>query len=111
MVASLTMMFIEKRGDMKTLAALGLSENGIFSIFFKLGLIINFFGIALGLGVGYLMVSLQKYGEFIKMPNAFGDAFPIEMQLFDFILILALTTLVGLVSAYLPVRYLVKKWG
>jgi lipoprotein-releasing system permease protein len=111
MVASLTMMFIEKRGDMKTLAALGLSENGIFSIFFKLGLIIIFFGIALGLGVGYLMVSLQKYGEFIKMPNAFGDAFPIEMQLFDFILILALTTLVGLVSAYLPVRYLVKKWG
>jgi ABC-type antimicrobial peptide transport system permease subunit len=45
------------------------------------------------------------------MPNAFGDAFPVEMQPFDFLLILVLTALVGFVSAYLPVRYLVKKYA
>jgi lipoprotein-releasing system permease protein len=96
---------------MRTLSAVGLSDKGIFSIFFKLGLIINFIGIALGLFFGYLIVSAQKYGEILKMPNAFGDAFPVEMQAMDFILILVLTTLVGFVSAYLPVRYLVKKYA
>jgi lipoprotein-releasing system permease protein len=111
MVASLTMMFIEKRKDMRTLSAIGLSEKGIFSIFFKLGLIINFIGILLGLIFGYAIVSAQKYGEILKMPNAFGDAFPVEMQTFDFLLILVLTALVGFVSAYLPVRYLVKKYA
>lgn len=111
MVASLTMMFIEKRKDMRTLSAVGLSENGIFSIFFKLGLIINFIGILLGLFFGYLIVSAQKYGEILTMPNAFGDAFPVEMLFSDFLLILLLTTLVGFVSAFLPVRYLVKKYA
>ena len=111
MVASLTMMFIEKRKDMRTLSAVGLSEKGVFSIFFKLGLIINFIGILLGLIFGYAIVSTQKYSEILKMPNAFGDAFPVEMQPFDFLLILVLTALVGFVSAYLPVRYLVKKYA
>ena len=111
MVASLTMMFIEKRKDMSTLSAVGLSESGVFSIFFKLGLIINFFGILLGLFFGFTIVLTQKYWELLKMPNAFGDAFPVEIQLNDFMLIIALTMLVGLISAYLPVKYLVKKWG
>jgi lipoprotein-releasing system permease protein len=111
MVASLTMMFIEKRKDMQTLSATGLSSRGMSSIFFTLGLIINFFGIGLGLFFGYMIVSIQKYGEILKMPNAFGDAFPVEIQPTDFMLILLLTTLVGLLSAYLPVQYLVKKWS
>lgn len=111
MVASLTMMFIEKRKDLKTLSAVGLSEKGIFSIFFKLGLIINFAGIMLGLLFGYIIVSVQKFGSILKMPNAFGDAFPVEMLFSDFLLILLLTAIVGLISAFLPVRYLVKKWG
>lgn len=111
MVASLTMMFIEERKDMTTLSAVGLSEKGVFFIFFKLGLIINFFGILLGLFFGYVVVMAQKYGGLLEMPNAFGDAFPVEFQLNDFLLIILLTTLVGLVSAYLPVKYLVKKWG
>ncbi len=110
MVASLTMMFIEKRKDLRTLAAVGLSEKGIFSIFFNLGLIINFVGIGLGLFFGYAIVSVQKFGELLKMPSAFGDAFPVDMQVTDFLLIVLMTTAVGFVSAYLPVRYLVKKW-
>lgn len=111
MVASLTMMFIEKRKDMKTLAAVGLSQQGVFSIFFKLGLIINFMGILLGLGIGYLVVALQKHFELLKMPHAFGDAFPVEMQGSDLFMILVLTSFVGFISAYIPVKYLVKKWG
>jgi lipoprotein-releasing system permease protein len=110
MVASLTMMFIEKRKDMQTMSAFGLSESGIFRIFFNQGLIISFLGIFGGLILGYAIIFAQKYGNLLTMPNSYGEAFPVGIQGMDFILIVILTSLVGIMSAYLPVRYLVKKY-
>lgn len=110
MVASLTMMFIEKRKDMQTMSAFGLSESGIFRIFFNQGLIISFLGIFGGLILGYATIFAQKYGALLTMPNSYGEAFPVGIQWMDFVLILLLTTLVGIMSAYLPVKYLVKKY-
>jgi lipoprotein-releasing system permease protein len=110
MVASLTMMFIEKRKDMQTMSAFGLSESGIFRIFFNQGLIISFLGIFGGLIMGYAIIFAQKHGELLTMPNSYGEAFPVGIQWMDFVLILLLTTLVGIMSAYMPVKYLVKKY-
>jgi len=111
MVASLTMMFLEKQKNMKTLASFGLTEKGIFSIFFFQGLIINFIGVISGLLLGYGIIFAQKYGSLLTMPNSFGGPFPVGVQFIDFTLILVLTTLIGVGSAYLPVKYLVKKYN
>lgn len=110
MVASLTMMFIEKRKDMNTMAAFGLKQNGVFSIFYYQGLIINFFGILGGLLLGYGIIFAQQYFHLLVMPNSFNEPFPVHVYWTDFLLITSLTGLVGVVSAYLPVRYLIRKY-
>jgi lipoprotein-releasing system permease protein len=92
------------------MSAFGLSENGIFRIFFNQGLIINISGIFLGLMLGYAIIFAQKYGGLLTMPNSYGEVFPVGIQWMDFILILILTSIVGIMSAYLPVRYLVRKY-
>lgn len=110
MVASLTMLFIDKKENLKTLSAIGLQQNEIFKIFFFQGLLITFSGIVIGLIIGYSTLSIQFFGKVIILPNSGGDAFPVVMYLNDAILILAITFSVGIVSSWLPVRFLVKKF-
>jgi lipoprotein-releasing system permease protein len=110
MVASLTMLFIEKKSNLKTLLAVGLTEKGLFNIFFFQGLLISFSGIVIGLILGYSILAIQFFGKVLILPNSAGDAFPVVMYLNDLWMIILITTTVGLVSSWLPVRYLVKKF-
>jgi len=110
MVASLTMLFIEKKPNLKTLLAVGLTEKGLFTIFFFQGLLISFSGIVIGLILGYSILAIQFFGKVLILPNSGGDAFPVVMYLNDLWMIILITTTVGLVSSWLPVRYLVKKF-
>ncbi len=109
MVASLTMLFIEKTPNLKTLKAIGLTEKGVFSIFFKQGLLISGSGILLGLLFGYGIVSVQFFGAFLTLPNSGGEAFPVVMSVTDSLLILGVTGIIGILSSWLPVSYLVRK--
>lgn len=109
MVASLTMLFIEKTPNLKTLKAIGLTERGIFSIFFKQGLLISGSGIVLGLLFGYIIVSIQFFGAFLTLPNSGGEAFPVVMSVTDSLLIVGVTGIIGVLSSWLPVSYLVRK--
>lgn len=110
MVASLTMLFIDKKENLRTLSAIGLQQKEIFKIFFFQGLLITFSGIVIGLIIGYSALSIQYFGKVIVLPNSGGDAFPVVMYFNDTILILAITFSVGIVSSWLPVRFLVKKF-
>jgi len=110
MVASLTMLFIEKKPNLKTFLAIGLTEKGLFSIFFFQGVLISFSGIIIGLMLGYSILAIQYFGKVLILPNSGGDAFPVVMYLSDLWMIVLITTAVGLVSSWLPVRYLVKKF-
>jgi len=111
MVASLTMLFIDKKQNLETLSALGLAQKEIFKIFFFQGLLITFSGIVIGLIIGYSALSIQYFGEVIILPNSGGDAFPVVLYFSDTMMILAITFSVGIVSSWLPVRFLVKKFG
>ena len=54
-VASITMLIIDKKKDIKSLIALGASPNTIKKIFFKEGLMISYFGSLGGLLIGALI--------------------------------------------------------
>jgi lipoprotein-releasing system permease protein len=110
MVASLTMLFIDKKPTLKTLMAIGLTEKGVFSIFFYQGLLITFSGVLIGLIIGYAAIATQYFGEFLILPNGGGDAFPVRASLTDFFLIMLVTLIVGYISSWLSVRFLVKRF-
>ncbi|MCO5259744.1 MAG: FtsX-like permease family protein [Crocinitomicaceae bacterium] len=109
LVASLTMLFVEKKEDIQILKSLGADEPMIFRIFFYEGLLIAAKGIFFGLFLGYLICFLQIQFGLLEMPNSFGEKFPVVTTFFDGVLILSLVSLLSLFASYFPVKMLLKR--
>ena len=109
LVASLTMLIIEKMDNIKTLESMGASEKIIFNVFFYEGMLIVGKGILIGLGIGYLVCLLQLFGGLLEMPNSNGELFPVKLKLSDAFLIPFLVLSLSFIASYLPVKYLLKK--
>ena len=107
LVASLTMLYVEKKDSVKLLSAIGMTKNDLFRIFFYEGLLISGVGIFFGLMVGYLVCILQLKSEILIIPGA-NIPFPIVCSLTDFTLILSSVSTLSLLFSYLPVRLIVK---
>lgn len=109
LVASLAMLYVEKKENMDTLLRIGATQQFIFRIFFFEGLLIAFKGILFGLSIGGIVCWLQLHYHFLEMPNSGGEPFPIAFTWQDGCLILALVCGLSVLTSYLPVWYLVKK--
>lgn len=109
LVASLTMLFIEKKENIQTLIRIGATNQFIFRIFFFEGLLIAAKGIVIGLVLGITICALQLNFAFLAMPNSNGEAFPIAFNWKDGLLILSLVSSLSFAASYLPVWYLIKK--
>lgn len=108
LVASLTMLFVEKRQDMDTLRSFGADRNLIFKVFFLEGIMISGKGILFGLILGYTICLVQLNFGLLVMPNSGGEAFPIALNLMDGLMIFGLVSLLSVLFSYLPVLYLVR---
>lgn len=109
MIASITMLVIEKRSNMRTLYALGAREVQLQRIFFYEGMLINGLGLAFGLIVGYSVCFLQQQVGFIRMEGSVVEFFPITFKLEDLFVILGITVTFGVIAAYLPSKFLIKR--
>ncbi|MDP4684052.1 MAG: ABC transporter permease [Crocinitomicaceae bacterium] len=109
LIASLTMLFVEKKDNLKTLTSMGADHKTLFNIFFYEGLLISGKGILFGLILGYAVCFFQVYTGVLSMPNSGGEAFPIAMSYKDGLLILALVCGLSLLFSYLPVKMMMKK--
>jgi lipoprotein-releasing system permease protein len=107
LVASLTMLYVEKKDSVKLLSAIGMTKNDLFRIFFYEGLLISGAGIFFGLMAGYLVCILQLKSELLIIPGA-NVPFPIVCSLSDFILILSSVSALSFIFSYFPVRLIVK---
>jgi len=109
LVASLTMLYIEKKKNIWTLQSLGANESFIFRIFFYEGLLIAFKGVIYGIILGVVVCLAQIYFHLLVLPNTDNQAFPIELTLKDGLFVLLLVSLLSIVASYFPVKYLVYK--
>ncbi|UKN03364.1 FtsX-like permease family protein [Paracrocinitomix mangrovi] len=109
MIASITMLVIEKKKDMQTLFSLGARKNQLERIFFYEGLMINGLGLAIGLILGYGICLLQQYVGLIRMEGNVVEYFPIVFKLDDLLVILGITAIFGVMAAYLPSKFLIKR--
>lgn len=109
LVASLTMLYIEKKSDIRTLESIGASDAFVFRIFFFEGLLIAARGVVIGLVVGYAVCAVQLVGEVLTMPNSAGEAFPIRLSWQDGLLVLGLVSGLSFVASYVPVKYLMRR--
>lgn len=109
LVASLTMLFVEKKEDIQILKSLGANKTFLFRIFFYEGLLIAGKGIVLGLILGYSICVAQIQFGLLEMPNSFGEVFPVVITLKDGFLILFLVSFLSFLASYFPVKMLMKQ--
>lgn len=107
LIASIIMMYVEKRQDIKTLYSLGATKQLIFKVFFFQGLLINLRGVLAGLFIGYAVVLTQHHIGILEMPGSRGEYFPMLPTWNDAFFILFTVGMLGLIIAYFPSRFLV----
>lgn len=109
LVASLTMLFIEKMSNIKTMISFGANKNTVFKIFFFEGIIISVKGISIGLVLGYSICISQIYGKLLLMPNSGGEVFPMKLNLLDGLFIIGIVSALSFLASYFPVKYLLNR--
>ncbi len=109
-IASLTMMMIEKKKDMKMLTSIGATASTIRSIFFFEGLLIALIGTAIGISIGLLVCWLQQTFGFVGLEGSIVDAYPVKVIWQDLLLVFGAVSLIGLIASWIPLRSLSKRY-
>lgn len=103
---SLTMLLIDKRGDIETLRSLGATPQLVRRIFVLEGWLISLLGLSAGLVAGLALALLQQRYGLIPLPgNYLVSSYPVIIQPLDILLVAASTALVG----YLIARFAVSR--
>ena len=109
LIASITVLFIEKKDNIQTMIGFGANQTTLFSVFLWEGILIAGKGIFYGLIIGYGICVLQLQTGILTMPNSNGEAFPILLKWMDSFLIIGSVSCIGFLFSYLPVYVLLKK--
>ena len=109
-IASLTMMMIEKKKDMKILTSIGATASTIRSIFFFEGLLIVLIGTAIGISMGLLICWLQQTFGFVQLDGSIVDTYPVKVIWQDLVLVFGAVSLIGLIASWIPLRSLSKRY-
>ena len=106
LVASITMIYLEKKDGVSVLKSIGLSKRSIFKVFFLEGVLIAGTGILLGffLGLGICLAQL-KY-TIITIPGA-GIPFPVEVKITEILSVLIVLIIAATAFSFFTARYLV----
>ena len=101
---SLSMLIIEKRGDIMTFRSMGAKDSLLKQIFILEGWMISLLGLAAGFAAGIGLSLLQQHYGFIKMPGNFiVQAYPVIISWQDIIVTAAAVAVIGYLIALLPV--------
>ena len=112
-LGSLAMLMIEKEEDASKLRSMGANNSLINRIFLLEGWMISLLGSIIGVVIGIGLCLLQQHFGFIALGDTQGtfvvDAYPVEVEWTDVIVILLTVISIGFLAVLYPVHYLGKK--
>lgn len=102
----LTMLAIDKRTDVALLLTMGIEKSQIKQIFLRVGALIALSGAILGLVLGGgICFAQQQFGMVsMGMVSSMIEAYPVKMELLDFVFVGVAILVVTLGMAYFPAR-------
>jgi lipoprotein-releasing system permease protein len=109
-MASLTMMLLDKRQDMEVLNALGLTGWKLEQVFALQGVLINTVGGVVGAVVGTLLVLGQQTFGWVKLQGSVIPSYPVALEMFDVVGTLTVVVIIGGIGSGWMVRNLVHRF-
>ena len=104
-LASLSMLIIEKKEDIGTYSALGMTNGTIRRSFILHGWLICMVGAVVGVAIGLVLCWIQHRFHLIPLPGNFVISwYPVVVKVSDVILTLLSVAVIGLIMAYIPAR-------
>ena len=107
-IASLTMLIIDKKKDIEILKSLGANQKTIRNIFMIEGNLITITGILGGLFLGTFIAYLQQIFHIIPLQSNGSfiiDYYPVDVQFLDFIYITFIVFIIGFVASWYPAKF------
>jgi len=103
-ISSLLMTVMSRRKEIALLLSMGTSNKEIKSIFLRVGTIIGFSGIFVGIILGFIGYWILDTFDIVSLPaDVYGSAkLPLDLALFDFISIIVGAIIIVLLSSYYP---------
>ncbi len=105
LVASLSLLMMDKRHDIATLRSMGMPARKVRRIFRIEGVLIAAMGVAAGLLLGFVVCFVQQQWGVVKMGSNFVvNAFPVAMRGIDFLLTTAMVMALSTLAVLFAVR-------
>ena len=98
LVGSITIMMVEKRKDLRVLEILGGQKKDFNNIFFSLGVFTTVFGTGLGLGVAWLLITIQNFYSFVYVPGT-SIPYPVSLTASNVIIVFTTIVVMGIVTS------------
>lgn len=101
LVGAIIMMILDKRKNLYTLFALGMTKRQIRAIFFLQGVIVSLLGAIFGVGLGVGIAWLQKtYPMLYINPNAAVPiAYPMDIRLLEIVVVFFTIFVLGIIAS------------
>ena len=98
LVGSITIMMVEKRKDLRVLEILGGQKKDFNNIFFSLGVFTTVFGTGLGLGLAWLLITIQNFYSFVYVPGT-SIPYPVSLTASNVIIVFTTIVFMGVVTS------------
>lgn len=108
-MASLTMLLLDKKKDLEALDALGMPVHMMEQAFGLQGLTINVIGGLVGVGLGSLLVMGQAAFGWLQLQGSVVPAYPVRLDVLDVLGTLAVVVFVGGLGSSAMVRHLIRR--
>ncbi len=106
-IGTLSMLILDKKKDIAVLQSMGAGQRLIRRIFLFEGLLISFIGAISGLALGAIICWLQIRFGLVRLgaddSSFIVSAYPVNMQMADFVLVFFTVMTIGLLATWYPV--------
>ena len=112
-IASLTMLIIDKTDDIRTLRNLGATQRLMKRIFLLEGWLISALGAVIGLAAGSVIAWAQARYGLIKLHGTGSfiiDAYPVVFVISDILKVFLTVLFIGFLAALIPTRYVSSRY-
>ena len=107
MIGAMWMLVLEKKKDIKILKAIGATDRTVWQVFMSQGIFLSIIGVVSGSILAYIFCILQVEYGLIKLSGTgqfIIDHYPVEMRLSDFIKVITVVMVIGVLASLIPAR-------